>query len=91
METFNTEAALHCCIGRTYISKRSDLPMPKKIIILTPFYCQIGGAETFARELYRQSNKRHKTYVCKINWRKIWRGINWQDSFQVLVKLFLLP
>lgn len=64
--------------------------MPKKVIILTPFYPpQIGGAETFAEELYRQAVKKYDARVCTLQWSKIWRGINWIDSVSVVYRLLI--
>lgn len=61
--------------------------MRKKVIILTPFYGQIGGAETFADELFNAVSKHHIVWLCTIDWRGVWRGINWKDSFIVVWRL----
>jgi glycosyltransferase involved in cell wall biosynthesis len=63
--------------------------MPKKVLILTPFTSQIGGAETFAEELYREANKRFDTYMCTIQWFRIWRGINWLHAFDAVRQLMI--
>ena len=64
--------------------------MQKKVMILTPFYGQIGGAETFADELLWQVIKSsYPVWICTINYKGVWKGINWIKGFVVVFDLFL--
>jgi len=58
-----------------------------KIMLLTPFWSGVGGAETFAHELHRQVIRKHSVWLCTTKWNKTWKGICWADSFLVIVYL----
>lgn len=62
-----------------------------KALIITPFYRpNIGGAETFASDLFFVLSKKYDVDMCTIKWDKpiIWQGMNLLKAFQLIRELF---
>lgn len=61
-----------------------------KALIITPFYKpNIGGAETFASDLFFALSKKYDVEICTIKWEKpiIWEGMNFWKAFILIKKL----
>lgn len=63
-----------------------------KVLIITPFYTpNIGGAETFAKDLFTELSKSYEDVrVCTIDWKgpKIFKGTGIMQFLDVFPKLF---
>lgn len=60
------------------------------ILILTPFYYNVGGAESFTKDLIKEVRKHHEITLCTLKpRRKAWKGTGLYNLFSVLPILIL--
>ena len=60
-----------------------------KILILTPFYYGIGGAETFTQGLVEQLKKEHEVDICTIDVKGVWQGVGLRNFIIVFPRLLI--
>ena len=63
--------------------------MRKKVLIITPFYNGIGGAETYCQALVKEAREKYDVYIITLdNPPKNWQGTEWRRVYRMESELW---